>query len=256
MIFKSLLLWGAMVLAMSTGISPGFAADVNVFAAASMKNAIDEIAAAYKAQTSGAVVATYGATGTLAKQIEAAAPADVFISADETWMDELARKNLIKTETRQDIVGNTLVVVSAKGANATIDLGDKSNLLEKLGKEKIALADTKSVPAGKYAKAALENLKLWEQVSPQVVMQDNVRSALSLVASGEARLGIVYGSDATVEPKVEVAATFPETSHAPILYPAAVVASSTTAGAQGFVDFLKSDKAKAIFKKDGFTLLE
>lgn len=232
------------------------AADVSVFAAASMKNAIDEIGAAWKTKSGHAITATYAASSALAKQIEAAAPADIFISADEAWMDELASKNLIKADSRKDIVGNTLVIVVAKDSKLAIDLGGKPNLVETLGKEKLAMADVKAVPAGKYGKASLEALKLWDAVSPQVAMQENVRAALALVALGEAKLGIVYGSDAVVEPKVEVAATFPDTSHAPILYPAAVVAATTNADAQGFVDFLKSDEAKAIFKKDGFKILE
>jgi molybdate transport system substrate-binding protein len=171
-------------------------------------------------------------------------------------MDELASKQLIKADSRKDIVGNSLVVVAAKDSKLTLDLGGKPNLVETLGKEKLAMADVKAVPAGKYGKAALESLKLWDAVSGQVAQQENVRAALALVATGEAKLGIVYGSDAVVEPKVEVAGTFPDASHAPILYPAAVVASSTNADAQGFLDFLKSDEAKAIFKKDGFKILE
>ena len=236
--------------------SSALAADVNVFAAASMKNAIDEIGAAWKAKSGHAIVATYAASSALAKQIEAAAPADMFISADEAWMDELASTNLIKPDSRKDIVGNTLVVVAAIDAKLAIDLGEKSNLVDVLGKEKLAMANVKAVPAGKYGKAALESLKLWDAVSPQVAQQENVRAALALVALGEARLGIVYASDAVVEPKVEVVASFPEASHAPILYPAAIVAASANADAQGFFDFLKSDEAKAIFKKDGFKILE
>ncbi len=236
--------------------STAMAADVNVFAAASMKNAIDEIGAAWKAKSGHVLVATYAASSALAKQIEAAAPADLFISADEAWMDELASKNLIKADSRSDIVGNTLVIVAAKDSKLTVDLGDKPNLADVLGKDKLAMADVKAVPAGKYGKAALENLKLWDAVSGQVAQQENVRAALALVATGEAKLGIVYGSDAVVEPKVDVVATFPAATHAPILYPAALVAASSNADAQGFLDFLRSDEPKAIFKKDGFSILE
>jgi molybdate transport system substrate-binding protein len=232
------------------------AADVSVFAAASLKNAIDEIGAVWKTKSGHAITATYAASNALAKQIEAAAPADVFISADEAWMDELAGKNLIKPESRKDIVGNTLVIVAAKDAKLAVDLAAKPNLAETLGKDKLAMADVKSTPAGKYGKAALESLKLWDAVSPQVAQQENVRAALALVATGEAKLGIVYSSDAAVEPKVEIAATFPDESHVPILFPAAVVAATANADAQGFVDFLASDEAKAIFKKDGFKILQ
>jgi molybdate transport system substrate-binding protein len=233
--------------------SSAFAADINIFAAASMKGALDEIGAAYKAKTGNGIVATYAATGTLAKQIEAAAPADVFISADEQWMDELASKNLIKADTRKDIAGNTLVVVEGKDAKIDVKL---DALAAALGDGKLALADVASVPAGKYAKAALDKLGQWSSVEKNVVMQDNVRGALALVAKGEAKLGVVYGSDVLAEPKVAVAATFPEESHAPIRYPAAVVAASQNADAANFAAFLSGDEAQAILKKDGFSAVK
>jgi molybdate transport system substrate-binding protein len=229
------------------------AADLNVFAAASMKGALDEIGAAYKKKSGTGIVATYAATGILAKQIQAAAPADVFISADEAWMDELAKSHLINEKTRRDIAGNTLVVVKAKDDAVVVNI---NKLADALGADKIALADIKSVPAGKYAKAALDTLGQWSAVEKNVVMQDNVRSALALVARGEAKLGIVYGSDVMAEPKVEVAATFAENTHAPILYPAAVIAASSNADAENFVTFLKGPEAKAIFLKDGFTAVK
>ncbi len=225
------------------------AADINVFAAASMKNALDEIGAVYKTKSGNGIVATYAATGTLAKQIEALAPADVFISADETWMDYLAGKKLVKDATRHDIAGNTLVVVKATNAKFDVKI---EKLADALGQDKIALAEVKSVPAGKYAKAALEKLGEWAAIEPHVVMQDNVRAALALVAKGEAKLGIVYGSDAKAEPKVDVAAIFADDSHAPILYPAAVIAASQNGDAEKFVEFLKGAEAQAILIKDGF----
>ena len=242
--------FSAIVLASFLAAPLAHAADVTVFAAASMKNALDEIGVAYQTKTGSGIVASYAATSTLAKQIEAGAPADVFISADETWMDYLAGKKLIKDPTRQDIAGNTLVVVKARDAAFDVKI-DK--LAEALGQEKLALADVKSVPAGKYAKAALEKLEEWAAVEPNVVMQDNVRAALSLVAKGEAKLGIVYGSDSMAEPKVAVAAIFAEETHAPILYPAAVVAASGNAEAEKFVAFLRGPEAAAILLKDGFT---
>jgi molybdate transport system substrate-binding protein len=241
----------ATLIALSTNTALG--ADINVFAAASMKGALDEIGAAYKAKTGNGVVATYAATGTLAKQIEAAAPADVFISADEQWMDELASKNLIKADTRHDIIGNTLVLVEAKDAKLTVKLDD---LVTALGDGKLALADVASVPAGRYAKSALDTLGQWSKVEKNVVMQDNVRGALALVAKGEAKLGVVYGSDVVAEPKVEVAATFGEETHAPIRYPAAVIAASQNVDAATFAAFLLGDEAQAIFKKDGFSAVK
>ncbi len=229
------------------------AESINVFAAASMKTALDQIDTAWKAKSGKDVVATYGSSATLAKQIEQAAPADIFISADLAWMDELAKSNLIKAESRKNLAGNTLVLVAASGAKLDSKL---ENLAATLGPEKIALGEIKSVPAGKYAKAALDNLNLWSAIEKQVVMQDNVRAALALVARGEAKLGIVYGSDAKAEAKVEVVATFPESSHAKIIYPAAVIAASKNSDAQPFLDFLSSKEAQLIFQANGFTLLE
>lgn len=232
------------------------AESVNVFAAASMKTALDDAAKLWKTQSGKDVVATYGSSGTLAKQIAEAAPADIFISADLAWMDDVAKKNLIKPESRKNLAGNTLVLVGAAGTDLKIELAKDSNIAAALGSEKLAVGDVKSVPAGKYAKAALENLGLWARVKPNLVMQENVRSALTLVARGEAKLGIVYGSDAVAEPKVQVIADFPEASHAPIVYPIAVIATSTNPDAQPFLDFLFSKEAQLIFKANGFTLLE
>ncbi len=232
------------------------AENVSVFAAASLKTALDDAAKVWKTQSGKDILATYGSSGTLAKQIAEAAPADIFISADLAWMDNIAEKSLIKPESRKNLVGNTLVLVAATGANTKIALEGDSNLAAHLGNEKLAVGDVKSVPAGKYAKAALENLNLWSSVEPNLVMQENVRSALALVARGEARLGIVYGSDATAESKVQVVANFPETSHAPIIYPAAIIATSTNPDAQTFLNFLFSKEAQLIFKANGFTLLE
>jgi molybdate transport system substrate-binding protein len=226
---------------------------INVFAAASMKTALDQIDTAFQAKTGTEIVATYGSTATLAKQVEEAAPADIFISADIKWMDELASKNLIKTESRKNLTGNTLVLVAA--TNAQLD-SKIENLAQTLGDEKIALGDIKSVPAGKYAKAALDKLNLWSAVEPHIVMQDNVRSALALVAKGEAKLGIVYGSDAHAEAKVKVVALFPEASHPKIIYPAAIIAASQNANDQAYLDFLLSKDAQLIFQANGFTLLK
>jgi molybdate transport system substrate-binding protein len=232
------------------------AENINVFAAASLKTALDDVAKVWKTQSGKGIVATYGSTATLAKQIAEAAPADIFISADLAWMDDVAKKNLIKPESRKNLVGNTLVLVAAAGTDLKVELEKDSNLAVSLGDEKLAVGDVKSVPAGKYAKAALENLGLWTSVEPNLVMQENVRSALALVARGEARLGIVYGSDAVAESKVQVVANFPEASHKPIVYPAAIIAASTNPDAQGFLAFLFSEEAQLIFKANGFTLLE
>lgn len=229
------------------------AADLNVFAAASLKGALDEIGAAYKIKSGIGVVATYAASGTLAKQIEAGAPADILISADEDWMEVLAGEKLIRMETRVDVVGNTLVLIKNKSDQASVKLGE---IAASLGRDKLALAEVTSVPAGKYAKTALEKLGAWQAVQYNVVMQDNVRGALSLVARGEAKLGVVYGSDVKAEPKVEIAALFPEDSHVPIRYPAAVVAQSQNAATADFLKFLCGQDARMIFTNNGFKLLK
>lgn len=254
--FSHLLRITAVILICAVVQTPGHAEAVNVFAAASLKTALDDIATVWKTRSGKEIVATYGSSGTLAKQIAEAAPADIFISADLAWMDDVAKKNLIKPDTRKNIVGNTLVLVGAAGTDLKIDFAKDSNLAAALGEEKLAVGDVKSVPAGKYAKAALENLGLWNSVEPNLVMQENVRSALALVARGEARLGIVYGSDAVAEPKVQVVAGFPEASHAPIVYPAAVIAASSNPDAEALLAFLFSKEAQLIFEKNGFTLLE
>jgi molybdate transport system substrate-binding protein len=239
--------------ALALSVSVAYADTINVFAAASMKTALDQIGKSWKEKSGTDITATYGSSATLAKQIEQAAPADIFISADLAWMDELADKKLINDKSRKNLVGNTLVLVEAKAAGLDAKI---ENLGATLGTDKLAVGDIKSVPAGKYAKAALDKLNLWSAVEKNVVMQDNVRSALALVARGEAKLGIVYGSDAMAEPKVEVLATFPESTHAKIIYPAAVIAASKNSDAQSFLDFLTSKEAQLIFKADGFTLLE
>lgn len=236
-----------------TSIGTAHAAGISVFAAASMKTALDQIVAVWTEKTSAEITVTYSSSATLAKQIEQAAPADIFISADLAWMDELAKKHLIKSESRKNLVGNTLVLIEAKGANLDSKI---ENLSATLGDEKIALGDVKSVPAGKYAKAALENLNLWAAIEPHIVMQENVRSALALVARGEAKLGIVYASDAKSEVKVDVLAIFPDSTHAKIIYPAALISASKNTGAQSFLDFLSSADAQLIFVQNGFTLLK
>jgi molybdate transport system substrate-binding protein len=223
---------------------------VKVFAAASMKTALDQIAAAWKERTGDSVVATYGSSAVLARQIEHGAPANIYISADLEWMDVLAKKQLIAPESRISIAGNTLVLIAASDDKRDTDI---ANLVGSLGVEKLALADVRSVPAGKYAKAALDHLGLWASVEPQVVMQDNVRSALNLVARGEAPLGIVYGSDAVSETRVQVLATFPEHSHPKIVYPAAMVAGADDEPARTFLAFLQQSEAKNILLANGFT---
>jgi len=229
---------------------------VHVFAAASLKNALDAVSEAWKAEAGKETKNTYAASSALAKQIEQAAPADVFISADLDWMKYLDDKKLIKADTRKVLLGNTLVLVAAKDSGLKLDLKQGADLVGALAGGKLALGDVKGVPAGKYAKAALEKLGLWASVEKSLAQSENVRAALALVARGEARLGIVYATDAKAESKVEVAAVFPEDSHPPIVYPAAVISSSTNPDSQAFVTYLSSARAEEIFLAQGFTILK
>lgn len=229
---------------------------VNVFAAASLKNALDAVSEAWKADAGKETKNTYAASSALAKQIEQAAPADVFISADLDWMNYVDEKKLIKGDTSKVLLGNALVLVATKGSGLKLELKPGADLAGALAGGKLAVGDVKAVPAGKYAKAALEKLGLWAAVEASLAQSENVRAALALVARGEARLGIVYATDAKAEDKVEVAGVFPEDSHAPIVYPAAVISSSKNPDAEAFVAYLSSPKAQEIFTAQGFIILK
>jgi molybdate transport system substrate-binding protein len=228
-------------------------ADLTVFAAASLKTALDEIAADWTETTGTPVTLSYGGTPALAKQIAEGAPADVFLSASQAWMDELQEKALIQEGTRRDLLGNSLVLVGTAGA-APITVDASLDLTGLLAGGKLSMALVDAVPAGQYGKEALESLGLWASVEPSVVQTENVRAALQLVALGEAPLGIVYASDAIAETGVAVVGTFPEDSHKPIVYPGALtVTAEDEAGA--FLDHLSSPAAKEVFKANGFVPL-
>ncbi|OLP57408.1 molybdate ABC transporter substrate-binding protein [Rhizobium rhizosphaerae] len=230
-------------------------APVTVFAAASLKTALDAVNQAFTAETGKPATASYAASSALAKQIEAGAPADLFISADEDWMNDVAGKKLIRAETRTDLLGNRLVLVSAKAEGAPVEIGRDFDLKGKLGEGRLAMGAVESVPAGKYGKAALEHLGLWDGVKDRVAGAENVRAALLLVSRGEAPFGIVYETDAAADKGVHLAGLFPAGSHPPIVYPAAILTDSHNPAAADYLAFLRSDKAGAIFKAQGFTLL-
>src|SRR5579864_5542148 len=237
--------------------SPALAQDksLTVFAAASMKNALDDIDAAYTAKTGVKVVASYAASSALAKQIEQGAPADVFVSADTDWMDYATAKKNINEATRVNLLGNSIVLIAPKDSgidNVTIAPG--FDLAKLAGDGRIATGDVKSVPVGKYAKAALEKLGAWQAAEPKFAMAESVRAALTLVARGEAVLGIVYSTDAKVEPGVKIVGTFPADTHPPIIYPVAATATAKPQ-ANDYMSFLKTSAAKAIFEKYGFIYL-
>ena len=239
--------------------TPARAEEITVFAAASLKTALDEIAADWQVATGNTAVLSYGGSPTLAKQIIAAAPADVFLSASPEWMDAVEDAGLLRDGTRVDLMGNRLVLVAHGAGAAPVMLDEGTDLAGLLAGGKLSMAMVDSVPAGQYGKEALEHFGLWEQVEAQVVQSDNVRTALALVALGEAPLGVVYASDAIPDPggtrNVTVIATFPEGSHRPILYPAALTSVSAQAEAQAFLDHLTSEAARAVFAANGFTLL-
>ena len=230
--------------------------DVLVFAAASLKTALDEINALWHERTGKRATISYAASSALAKQIEQGAPADVFISADEDWMDYLAERKLIRPETRSDLIGNRLVLISPKGADLQVNIAPGFPLLSLLGQGRLAMANTAAVPAGKYGRAALEALGVWGSVKGRIAQAENVRAALLLVSRGEAPLGIVYESDAVSDPSVARVGAFPESTHPRIAYPIAATSGSTKPAAYAFVDMLKTPEAHAVFEKQGFTTLK
>lgn len=226
-----------------------------VFAAASLKTALDAAVAAWIAGTGQPVTVSYAAASTLAKQIELGAPADLFLSADLDWMNYLQTRSLIRPETRRNLFGNALVLIAPAGVSVAFRIGSGADLGAALGDGRLAVGEVTSVPAGKYGKAALTTLGLWEGVKDKLAAAESVRTALALVARGEAPLGIVYATDARAEPKVVVVDKFPATSHPPIVYPVAILASSAQPGAAGFLDYLSSPPAAALFAAQGFTIL-
>lgn len=236
---------------------PAVAAEkVTVFAAASLKNALDAANAAWQAETGNETTVSYAASSALAKQIEAAAPADLFISADLAWMDYVAEKKLIRDDTRSNLLGNRIVLVAPKDAAKAVDIKDGFDLAGLVGDGKLAMGAVDSVPAGKYGKAALEKLGVWPLVESKVAGAESVRAALALVSRGEAPYGIVYETDAAADPGVAIVGTFPEDSHPPIIYPVAILAESRSPAAAAYLDFLKSEKAAPFFTGQGFTILK
>ncbi len=225
---------------------------ITVFAAASLKNALDAAATAFKAKSGIELKISYAGSMALAKQIESGAPADVFVSADVASMDYLAQKNLIRPETRSNFLRNALVVVAPKSSKLEKLLFTKEAFAEAIGSDRVATGDPASVPVGKYAKAALEKLGLWAEIEPSFAFTDNVRSALFFVAREEAPLGIVYLTDAKSEPKVKIVATFPSNSHPAIVYPIAVTSTAQGDGPAKLLAFLESNAAKSIFSEQGF----
>lgn len=236
------------------------AEEITIFAASSLKNALDAIGAQWQAETGTTVVLAYGGSPTLAKQIIEGAPADIFISASTAWMNTLADAALIQPGTRRDLLGNSLVLIAAGAYAPSADITPGFDLAALLGDGKLSMALVDSVPAGQYGKEALQSLGIWTSVEASVAQSENVRAALALVATGEAPYGIVYASDAIADDdagkRVSVIATFPASSHKPIVYPAAIVATSAKPEAAAFLDALSSEAAIEVFQGQGFTVLK
>ncbi len=229
-------------------------APVIVFAAASLKNALDEISTNWQQESGQTVKTSYAASSALAKQMEQDAPAQIFISADLDWMNYVEGKGLIKAGSRSDLLGNKLVLVAPKASTVSVELKSGADLAKALGDGRLAVGNVDSVPAGKYAKAALEKLGLWSSVSNKLAQAESVRAALLLVSRGEAPLGIVYRTDAAADPTVRIVATFPANSHPPIIYPVALTLKANEAAA-AFLGYIESPKAVPAFEKQGFTVL-
>jgi molybdate transport system substrate-binding protein len=226
-----------------------------VFAAASLKNAMDDIGAAWAKDGHPAPRVSLAASNTLARQIEAGAPADLFFSADLDWMDYAQGKGLIREDTRANLLANRIVLVAPKDSRAKVEMGPGLNLAAALGSGRLAMGSVDAVPAGKYGKAALEKLGAWDGVKDRIAQADSVRAALLLVSRGEAPLGIVYATDAAADPEVRVVATFPADSHPPIVYPVALTKASANADASAFLAYLRGSGAKAAFERQGFTVI-
>jgi len=249
--------FAAVALLLASAFSPAQAQDKTliVFAAASMKNALDDIDMAFAAKTGVKVVASYAASSALAKQIEQGAPADIFVSADNDWMDDAVGKKSIDAPTRVNLLGNSIVLIASKdSAIDKVAIGPGFDLAKLAGDGRIVTGDVKTVPVGKYAKASLVKLGVWDAAQPKFVMTENVRAALTLMARGEAVLGIVYFTDARVEPGVKIVGSFPADSHPAIVYPVAATANAK-AEAMDYLAFLRSSAAKTIFEKYGFSFL-
>jgi len=226
-----------------------------VFAAASLKNALDAVASDWQAGTGKKPVISYAATSALAKQIEQGAEADVFISADQDWMDYVQERNLIDPASRFDLLSNQLVLIAPRGSALTATIGPGFPLSNLLGDGRLAIAGVDAVPAGKYGKAALESLGVWGEVKDKLAQAENVRAALRFVSRGEAPLGIVYASDAKADPNVTVLGTFPESSHPPIVYPAATLKAATSSSTGAFLAYLRGPGAASRFAAHGFSVV-
>ncbi|MCJ8237658.1 molybdate ABC transporter substrate-binding protein [Peteryoungia algae] len=246
-----------LTLCLSGAIVSGARAEepVTVFAAASLKESLEEISEAWRSDTGEDIRFSFAASSALARQIEQGAPADIFLSADLRWMDYLDEAGMIRTDTRMDLLGNQIVLVAPRDATITTKIAPDFPLAALLGGGRLAMANVAAVPAGTYGKAALESLGLWDSLKDRIAQAENVRAALLLVSRGEAPLGIVYETDAKVDPGVRILDRFPEESHPAIVYPAALTTDGQNPRAADFLAYLQGSDARAIFTAAGFTVL-
>ena len=243
-----------MVLSLLLAASSSRAADVTVFAAASLTDAVTELGKAYEAQGKGKIVASFASSSDLARQIERGAPADLFISADQQWADYLDQRGLLDTPSRLDLLRNDLVLVAPAGNAVKLAIAPGFKLAEALGDNRLAVGDPDHVPAGIYARQSLQSLGVWADIEPKLARAGSVRAALLFVERGDCPLGIVYRTDAQSDPKVRIVATFPPSSHAPVVYPAALVAGHHSPAAVEFLHFLTTPAAAAVFRRYGFEM--
>lgn len=246
----------ALAAALALSAPSARAQDAVVFAAASLKTALDDAAAAFEEDTGHSLALSYAGSSALARQIEQGAPADLFVSANRAWMDHLVAAGLIREESRVDLLSNRIALVAPAASDVALAIAPGFDLAGALGPDgRLAMAETRSVPAGIYGRAALEALGVWESVENRVAQSENVRAALALVSRAEAPLGIVYATDARADEAVRIVGLFPEDAHPPIVYPAALVAESDNAVAARFLAFLRSPEARPLFERQGFTVL-
>jgi molybdate transport system substrate-binding protein len=253
--FAALVLAGALLAGAAPIAAKAQRGDIVVFAAASLKNALDAVNAQWQMETGKKAVISYAASSALAKQIEQGAPAQLFISADLDWMDYLAQKSLIQPETRSNLLSNRLVLIAPKDKAQRLEVVRGFDLAGRIGNGRLAVANVDAVPAGKYAKGALAKLGVWDSVAAKTAQAENVRAALILVSRGEAPVGIVYQTDAASDRQVAIIGMFPEDTHPPIVYPVALTASAAHPDAAAFLGYLTSARAKPVFQAHGFTVL-
>ncbi|URW74559.1 molybdate ABC transporter substrate-binding protein [Sphingomonas donggukensis] len=250
--FRRLSMLAAMLVAI--GAAPPPAEGPRVLAAASLQESMTAAAEAWARAGHPRPRVAFAASSALARQAMAGAPADLFVSADEAWMDVLERGGRVRAGTRANLLGNRLVLVAPAASRVAVRLGRGGNLAAVLGTGRLAMADPAAVPAGKYGQAALERLGDWRAVSGRVVRAENVRAALALVERGAAPLGVVYATDARASRAVRVVAVFPAASHPPIRYPIAILKGATSADAAPFRAFLMGPRGRAIFARYGFVV--